>query len=89
MSPSSGSYIVHANPRRLRRANQQSRASLGPNETDETSAIGQDAETSPLHPERKTQPDPFRGNHRSYVFQAIKRRHCAEQGLEMCLLPKE
>lgn len=80
---------MNANPRRLHRANQQSRARLGPNETDETSTIGQKAASGPLHPERKTQPDPFRENDHNYVFQVIKLRRCAEQGLEMCLVPIE
>lgn len=80
---------MNANPRRLHRANQQSRASLGPNETDETSRIGQEAAHGPLHPERKTQPDPFRGNDHNYVFQVIKLRRCAEQGPEMGFVPKE
>lgn len=45
MGPSSGSYIVAANPRRLRRANQSSRTSTDSNETDETSTIGRECST--------------------------------------------
>lgn len=89
MSPSRGGYIVKAHPRRLHRANQQSRASLGPNETDEPSMIGQDAVKGPLHPQRKTQPDPFREQAHDYVLHLMKHGHCAEQGLEMCSPPKE
>lgn len=43
MGPSSGSYIVAANPRGLRRANQPSPTSSDSNETDETSTIGRSA----------------------------------------------
>lgn len=79
---------MNATPRRLRRANRQSRSSLGPNETDETATIGQNAANGPLHPERKTQPDPFRESDHKYVFLVIKLRRCAEQGPEMCFVPK-
>ena len=43
MGPSSGSYIVAANPRGLHRANQPTLMSSDSNETDETSAIGRSA----------------------------------------------
>lgn len=48
MGPSSGSYIVAADPRRLPRAKQPSLQSLDSNETHETSTIGR-SETSGLH----------------------------------------
>lgn len=48
MGPSSGSYIVAADPRRLPRAEQPRLQSLDSNETDETSTIGR-SETSGLH----------------------------------------
>lgn len=73
MSPSSGGCIVDATPPAGCSGLTSKVVRLGPNKTDETATIGQNAANGLLDPERQTQPDPFRGNDRNYEAQTLFR----------------